>query len=215
MTRVPPRTIRGRNASFSAETTGGAGPGRDGRSFHQNFIRSKRDYYAILRPDDSAEAMSRRTGQPKEWMLRACYSLQRTSVITLHPRNDFAPALENSRRRGPRVGVLGGLLLATALVGRASAGAFTPGDLLVTRSVYSGDASTVTVGQTLPDVRPRGGHRRRDLPLRVQQQHSRRQLRRDVPIFLDQITPSGTLVSTLAVPNMLTTRLSARNPSWR
>ena len=84
---------------------------------------------------------------------------------------------------------------------------FTPGNLVVSRSVYTGDASTVKVGQALPPNCPVTascgsatatndgtypgvwGNDKADAAFGV-----------TTPIFLDQMTPSGSLINTLAVP---------------
>jgi hypothetical protein len=100
-----------------------------------------------------------------------------------------------------------GLLAITIAIGLATIGMradddaqfhFIPNSLVVSRSVYAGTADTVTVRQTLPpgcvagtvvvpvlaggsaNVKGHMRHRRcqRDLPNRLQQQQSRRQLRR-------------------------------------
>ena len=104
-------------------------------------------------------------------------------------------------------------MLATALVGRASAGVFTPGGLLVSRSVYTGDASTVTVGQTLPGVSPPAvAIADGTYPYVFNNNTVDGSFGVTSPIYLDQITTSGTVVSTLPVPpNQITTSFSSKS----
>jgi hypothetical protein len=96
---------------------------------------------------------------------------------------------------------------------------FTAGNLVVSRSVYTGDASTVTVGQALPPVCPataacgtgkataNGAY-----PGVWNNNLADGSFGITSPIFLDQITPMGTLVSTLAVPtNLMTTSFSSKS----
>jgi len=104
--------------------------------------------------------------------------------------------------------VVAGLVVSPA--SRAQAGPFVPGDLLVTRSVYSGDASTVTLGQTLPG----GGTAIADgtYPTVFQNNTVDGSFGVTSPIFLDQITTSGTPVSTFAVPaNLIATSFSSKS----
>ena len=96
---------------------------------------------------------------------------------------------------------------------------FTAGNLVVSRSVYTSDASTVTVGQALPPVCPataacgtgkataNGAY-----PGVWNNNLADGSFGITSPIFLDQITPTGTLVSTLAVPtNLITTSFSSKS----
>ena len=109
----------------------------------------------------------------------------------------------------------------TALPLLAQTGAFsgfTPGNLVVSRSVYTGDANSVSVGQRLPPICPAtavcGTAIATDsgaFPLMGSSSNVFNNNKVDgsfgitSPIFLDQITPSGTLVNTLAVPTGLVT----------
>jgi hypothetical protein len=99
-------------------------------------------------------------------------------------------------------------LLATAVAlsggGIARADIFTPGNLLVSRSVYPTDpsaASIVMVGQTLPG----GGTATADgtYPNVFNNNKVDGSFGVTTPIFIDQITPSGAHVSTVAVPTTL------------
>ena len=108
----------------------------------------------------------------------------------------------------------------TALPLLAQTGAFsgfTPGNLVVSRSVYTGDANSVSVGQRLPPICPTtavcGTAITTDSGAFPLMGSSSNVFNNKVdgsfgitsPIFLDQITPSGTLVNTLAVPTGLVT----------
>ena len=84
------------------------------------------------------------------------------------------------------------------VVGQAvAAEMFVPGDLIVTRSVYMGTAATVTVGQTLPG----GGTAVADgtYPNVFNNAIPDPSFGVTSPIFLDQVTTSGALVSSLTV----------------
>jgi uncharacterized protein (TIGR03437 family) len=96
---------------------------------------------------------------------------------------------------------------------------FVPGNLVVTRTVYTGDASTITVGQLLPPICPataacgtgkatsNGAY-----PAVWNNNLADGSFGITSPILLDQITPAGALVSTLAVPtNLITTSFSSKS----
>jgi uncharacterized protein (TIGR03437 family) len=118
-------------------------------------------------------------------------------------------------------------LLALCLTGGAAAqtfSGFTSGNLVVTRSVYTGSATTVTVGQALPNVCPTsascGKGKATDtgtFPSIGSTGSVWNNSKPDgsfsvnSPIFLDQITPTGTVVNTLAVPpSLLTAAFNAK-----
>src|SRR5262252_1983061 len=89
-------------------------------------------------------------------------------------------------------------LVSPVLVGQAvAAEMFVPGDLIVTRSVYMGTAATVTVGQTLPG----GGTAVANgtYPNVFNNAVPDPSFGVTSPIFLDQLTTSGTLVNSLNV----------------
>src|SRR5499427_8296590 len=89
-------------------------------------------------------------------------------------------------------------LVSPVLVGQAvAAEMFVLGDLIVTRSVYVGTAATVTVGQTLPG----GGTAVADgtYPNVFNNTQPDPSCGVTSPIFLDQLTTSGTLVNSLNV----------------
>lgn len=111
-----------------------------------------------------------------------------------------------------------------------STGGMTPGNLVLSRSVYSGDASSVIVGQGLPPVCPATAAAAAkgacNVPAVSNGQYpntgnSNNVFNNDTvdgsfgitsPIFLDEISPTGTLVSTFAVPtNMVTTSFSSKS----
>jgi len=101
---------------------------------------------------------------------------------------------------------------------------FTPGNLVVFRSVYTGDASTVTKGQTLPPVcgtmatctgkaTDNGAY-----PAIGSTNNVWNNVNADgnfgvtSPVFLDQITTGGTLVNTLPIPtNLIITSFSSKS----
>jgi uncharacterized protein (TIGR03437 family) len=114
---------------------------------------------------------------------------------------------------------------AAALAQSTAFSGFTPGNLVVSRTVYTGDASTIAVGQPLPPVCPAtaacGTAKATDsgaFPAAGSTNNVWNNNKADgsfgitSPIFLDQITPTGTLVNTLAVPaNQVTTSFSSKS----
>jgi len=95
---------------------------------------------------------------------------------------------------------------------------FTAGNIVVSRSVFSGSAATLAAGQPLPPVCPStatcGTATSTDngaypSPASANNVFNNANVDSNfsvtAPIFLDQLTPSGTLVSTLAVPTTLVT----------
>jgi uncharacterized protein (TIGR03437 family) len=107
---------------------------------------------------------------------------------------------------------------------------FTAGNLVLTRTVYTGDASTVVVGQGLPPVCPVTAEAAAagacDILATNNGLYPSTSTTNNVwnnatidgnfgitsPIFLDQLTPAGSLVSTYAVPpNMITTSFSSKS----
>jgi uncharacterized protein (TIGR03437 family) len=131
-----------------------------------------------------------------------------------------------AQRRGPLYLVF--IALVGSMCGRAFAQSsftgFTPGNLVVTRSVYGGDATTVTVGQSLPPLCPvtaSCGAKATDngaYPVPGYTNNVWNNASVDgsfsvtSPIFLDEITTSGTLLTTLAVPqNLLVTGFNSKS----
>jgi hypothetical protein len=99
-----------------------------------------------------------------------------------------------------------GAFMATA----ATAGPIAPGHLLVTRSIYQGTASTVVVGQTLPG----GGIAVADgtYPLVWENEGPDPSFGVTSPIFIDELTTAGAVVSTIAVsPDQLVTSFSSKS----
>jgi uncharacterized protein (TIGR03437 family) len=102
---------------------------------------------------------------------------------------------------------------------------FSTGNIVVTRSVYTGDATTVVAGQPLPPVCPAtaacGTGRATDSGAYPSLTSTNNVWNNDnvdgsfgitSPIFLDQLTPTGALVNTLPVPsNLLTTSFSSKS----
>jgi hypothetical protein len=83
---------------------------------------------------------------------------------------------------------------------------FTPGNLLVSRSVYDDNPANVTVGMPLPPGCTTGcGSAIADgsYPQVFNNDTVDGSFGITAPIFLDQLTPSGTLVNSLEVPNSL------------
>lgn len=104
-------------------------------------------------------------------------------------------------------------------------GGFSSGNIVVSRSVYSGDATTLAAGQPLPPVCPStakcGTAKSTDSGAYITATTTNNVFNNDIvdgsfgvtaPIFLDQLTPAGTLVSTLPVPtSMATTSFSSKS----
>lgn len=115
--------------------------------------------------------------------------------------------------------------IATVAVGQSTSNVFTPGNLVVTRSVYMGDASTVSVGQFLPPVCPSTAscgpitatdHGAYPVPASANNVWNNAKVDGNFgvtsPIFLDQISPTGLLINTLAVPpNLMVTSFSSKS----
>ena len=117
------------------------------------------------------------------------------------------------------------LAFSCAVCAQSSFPGFTSGNIVVTRSVYSGDATTVSVGQPLPPVCPAsadcGTAKATDNGAYASVNSNNNVFNNDAvdgsfgiasPILIDELTPTGTLISTLAVPsNMLTTSFSSKS----
>src|SRR5579872_210706 len=102
---------------------------------------------------------------------------------------------------------------------------FTAGNLVVSRSVYSGDASSIIKGQALPPVCPStakcGTGAASDNGAYPSTTSTNNVWNNDTvdgsfgitaPIFLDQITPAGTVVNTLSVPpGLITSSFSSKS----
>ncbi len=104
-------------------------------------------------------------------------------------------------------------LLASAAVlatGAARATDYTAGNIVVSRSVYAGVASTIAVGQVLPG----GGNAVADgaYPGVFQNESVDGSFGVTSPIFLDQVTQAGTRVSVQAInPAQLTTSFTSKS----
>jgi uncharacterized protein (TIGR03437 family) len=121
--------------------------------------------------------------------------------------------------------VLTGGLAANAPGQSPAFSGFTPGNLVLSRSVYTGDGFTVVAGQPLPPVCPttascgtgkatdNGAYPSIGSPNNVWNNNKiDGSFGITSPILLDQITPTGILVSTLAVPsNLITTSFSSKS----
>ena len=102
---------------------------------------------------------------------------------------------------------------------------FTPGNIVVSRSVYGGSAAILAVGQPLPPVCPStaacGKATATDSGAYPSLNSSNNVWNNDIadgsfgitsPIFLDQLTPTGTLVNTLPIPSsMVNTSFSSKS----
>lgn len=99
--------------------------------------------------------------------------------------------------RFPARTALVGALLSAGVLQVAMAQAFLPGDLIVSRTVYSGTASTVTIGQALPG----GGVAVADgsFPNVFSNESTDASFGVTSAIFLDQLTTSGAYVGSTAI----------------
>jgi uncharacterized protein (TIGR03437 family) len=102
---------------------------------------------------------------------------------------------------------------------------FTPGNLVVSRSVYTGDANTVTVGQSLPPVCPASAETAKTgqcgakaaangtYPGVWANNTADGSFGVTSPIFLDQLNPTtGAVINTLPIPpSMVTTSFSSKS----
>jgi uncharacterized protein (TIGR03437 family) len=114
--------------------------------------------------------------------------------------------------------------------GQSTFTGFTPGNLVLSRSVYTGDASTVVVGQALPPVCPASANtaspgacagKASDNGLYASTSSANNIFNNNKidgsfgvtsPIFLDQLTPSGTTLNSFAIPsNMIVTSFSSKS----
>ena len=114
--------------------------------------------------------------------------------------------------------------------GQSNFTGFTPGNLVLSRSVYSGDPSTVVVGSVLPPVCPVSanaaaagacGVKATDNGSYASTSSSNNVFNNNKvdgsfgitsPIFLDQLTPSGTTINSFAVPSsMIVTSFSSKS----
>jgi hypothetical protein len=103
------------------------------------------------------------------------------------------------------------LALTALIAGPVLADRLIPGNLVVSRSVYTGVASTVTVGQPLPGggIAVANG----SYPGVWANESVDASFGVASPIFLDQITPSGALVSSLNVTSALANIFATSFPS--
>ena len=96
---------------------------------------------------------------------------------------------------------------------------FTPDNLVLSRSVYAGDATTVTIGESLPPICPATAAcgtakaiANGDYPNVRNNNTVDGSFGVTSPIFLDQITPLGATLSTFAVPTTdITTSFSSKS----
>ena len=114
--------------------------------------------------------------------------------------------------------------------GQSTFTGFTAGNLVLSRSVYTGDKNTVVVGQVLPPLCPVSanaasagacGAKATDSGAYASTSSANNVFNNDKvdgsfgvtsPIYLDQLTPSGTTVNSYAVPsNMIVTSFSSKS----
>ena len=100
--------------------------------------------------------------------------------------------------------------LAAICADAGAADAIAPGSLIVSRTVYAGKASTVTVGQALPG----GGKAVADgsFPNVFKNESADAAFGVTAPIFIDTLTTSGTRTGTIAIdPGQLSTSFSSKS----
>jgi len=133
--------------------------------------------------------------------------------------------MTNPLVRSPRLVAIAVALIPVLGFGQSQFSGFSSGNIVVTRSVYAGDATTVVIGQPLPPVCPStakcgtatatasGAYPTAANPNNVFDNDTvDGSFGVTSPIFLDQMTPTGTLVNTLAVPpNLVTTSFSSKS----
>jgi len=114
--------------------------------------------------------------------------------------------------------------------GQSTFTGFTPGNLVLSRTAYTGDAGSVVVGQALPPICPASantaspgacGAKATDNGAYASASGTNNIFNNNLadgsfgitsPIFLDQLTPTGTIVSSYAVPsNMIVTSFSSKS----
>jgi len=113
---------------------------------------------------------------------------------------------------------LSGSFAHPVLVHADSFAGFTPGNLVVSRSVYTGDASTVTIGQKLPPNCPltascptKAATDDGTYPNVFNNALVDGSFGVTSPIYLDQITTGGNLISTYLVSSILSTSFSSKS----
>jgi uncharacterized protein (TIGR03437 family) len=132
--------------------------------------------------------------------------------------------LQKMRRPAVYVAILGGFSV-LSYAQTSSFPGFTSGNIVLTRSVYTGGPNTVAIGQALPPVCPAtascGKGKASDNGAGPSTTSTNNVWNNDKvdsnfgitsPIFIDQMTPTGTLVNTLPVPvNMMVTSFSSKS----
>jgi uncharacterized protein (TIGR03437 family) len=111
------------------------------------------------------------------------------------------------------------VLLTVSAASSQSFSGFTAGNIVVSRSVYAGSASTLALGQPLPPVCPSTAACKTAAatssgayPTVWNNNTIDGSFGVTSPIFLDQLTPTGALVSTLAIPtSMVNTSFSSKS----
>src|SRR5580700_709504 len=133
--------------------------------------------------------------------------------------------LKNMRQPALLAILFGGFSVLGFAQSTAFPAGFASGNLVLTRSVYAGTASTVSVGQALPPVCPAtaacGTAVATDNGAAPSTASGNNVWNNDKvdgsfgitsPIFIDQLTPTGTVVNTLPVPaNLIVTSFSSKS----
>jgi hypothetical protein len=112
--------------------------------------------------------------------------------------------------RFPKRTALVAALISIGFAQSAMAQAFLPGNLIVSRTVYDGVASTVTIGQALPG----GGHAIANglFPNVFSNESVDASFGVTSTIYLDQRTRSGSLLNTITIdPNSMTTSFASKS----
>lgn len=161
-----------------------------------------------------------------QWV--AIFGILARRIVTFARETKMFKDLVARRRNG--IGaliilVITGCVSIAGLAQSSSFSGFSPGNLVVTRTVYTGTASTILAGQPLPPVCPAtatcGTAKATDngaYPSTTSGNNVWNNNKADgsfgitSPIFLDQIKPDGTPVNTLAIPpNLLVTSFSSKS----
>lgn len=110
------------------------------------------------------------------------------------------------------VSVIASAILSLGISQGAYAQAFTPGDLIVSRTVYAGTSSTVTLGQTLPGGGTNTAIADGSFPNVFKNETPDPSFGVTSPIYLDQLTTSGSLVNSMAIDSsQITTSFASKS----
>src|SRR5579883_3031868 len=156
----------------------------------------------------------------------SCHNCLLTSTSSSHSHlSDTRECQHMPMREVCQVGRIAFILGFAATVWGQSFSGFTPGNLVVSRTVYSGTAATLAAGQPLPPVCPStaacGTVKSTDNGAYPTIGSTNNVWNNDKadgsfgitsPIFLDQVSTSGALVNSLAIPtSMVNTSFSSKS----